>query len=115
MVLPKWLDTRSQPIAIQDVTFALWKALELPLGTSQALSLPGPEVLAARDIIMRTARLLGSHPIAFRVPFVTPRLSSYWITLVTRAEQRISEELVEGLRSDSVAGDEGFWRLAPEH
>lgn len=115
MVLPKWLDTRSQPIAIDDVTFALQKALELPLETSQALSLPGPEVLSARDIIMRTARLLGSHPIAIRVPFVTPRLSSYWITLVTRAEQRISEELVEGLRSDLVAGDEGFWRLAPEH
>ncbi len=115
MVFPKWLDTLSQPIALDDVTFALQKSLELPLERSQALSLPGPEVLSARDIIMRTARLLGSHPIAIRVPFVTPRLSSYWITLVTRAEQRISEELVEGLRSDLVAGDEGFWRLAPEH
>jgi uncharacterized protein YbjT (DUF2867 family) len=115
MVLPKWLDSRSQPIAIDDVTFALCKALTLPLTSSQALPLPGPELLSARDILMRTARLLGSHPIAVRVPIVTPRLSSYWITLVTRADQRISEELVEGLRSDLVSESEDFWRFAPEH
>jgi uncharacterized protein YbjT (DUF2867 family) len=115
MILPRWLDNRSQPIAIDDVTFALAKALQVPLERSVALSLPGPEVLSGRDILLRTAHLLGSHPRAIRVPIVTPRLSSYWITLVTRADQRISEELVEGLRCDLVAGDEGFWRLAPEY
>jgi uncharacterized protein YbjT (DUF2867 family) len=115
MILPRWLETRSQPIAIRDVTFALASSLELPLEESRALPLPGPEVLSARDILMRTARLLGSHPRALQVPLVTPRLSSYWITLVTRADQRISEELVEGLRSDIVADDEGFWRLVPEY
>jgi uncharacterized protein YbjT (DUF2867 family) len=115
MILPRWLDNRSQPIAIDDVTYALARALEVPLEASQALPLPGPEVLSARDILMRTAHLLGSHPKAIRIPIVTPRLSSYWITLVTRADQRISEELVEGLRCDLVADGEGFWRLAPEY
>jgi uncharacterized protein YbjT (DUF2867 family) len=113
MVLPRWLDNESQPIAIDDVTFALAKALEVPLEASQALPLPGPEVLSAREIVLRTAHLLGSHPIAVRVPIVTPKLSSYWITLVTRANQRISEELVEGLRCSLVAESEGFWQLAP--
>jgi len=115
MLLPKWLDSRSQPIALDDVTFALARALELPLQTSAVLSLPGPEVLSARDILLRTAALLGSRPVALRVPVITPRLSSYWITLVTRANHHVSEQLVEGLRSDLIAGDEGFWRLAPEH
>lgn len=115
MILPRWLDNRSQPIAIDDVTFALAKALQVPLEGSVALPLPGPEVLSGRDILLRTAHLLGSHPRAIRVPIVTPRLSSYWITLVTRADQRISEELVEGLRCDLVAESEGFWRLAPEY
>jgi hypothetical protein len=65
--------------------------------------------------LLRTARLLGSQPRTLRVPFVTPKLSSYWITLVTRADQRISEELVEGLRCNLLAQDDGFWPLAPEY
>jgi hypothetical protein len=101
--------------AIDDVTFALAEALTLPLTESIALPLPGPEVLSAREILTRTAALLGSHPKAIGVPVVTPRLSSYWIRLVTRADQRISEELVEGLRSDLIADDAGFWRLVPDH
>jgi len=46
---------------------------------------------------------------------LTPYLSSYWISLVTRANQRIARQLVEGLRSDLVAPDDGFWRRFPEH
>jgi uncharacterized protein YbjT (DUF2867 family) len=115
MLLPRWLDHQSQPIGIDDVTYALARSLDLPLPGSQALALPGPEVLSARDIILRTARLLGSEPLALRVPVVTPKLSSYWITFVTRADQRISEELVEGLLSDLVSEDDGFWRLVPEY
>jgi uncharacterized protein YbjT (DUF2867 family) len=115
MLLPRWLDNESQPIAIRDVTFALARSLELPLERSQALALPGPEALSGREILLRTARLLGSQPRTLRVPFVTPKLSSYWITLVTRADQRISEELVEGLRCNLLAQDDGFWPLAPEY
>jgi uncharacterized protein YbjT (DUF2867 family) len=115
MILPRWLDNKTQPIAIDDVTFALAKALEVQLEASQSLPLRGPEVLSAREILLRTAQLLGSHPKVLRVPIVTPKLSSYWITLVTRADQRISEELVEGLRCDLVAEGEDFWRLAPEY
>ena len=115
MIFPKWLDNQSEPIAIDDVTFALAKSLELPLERSLAVALPGPEPLSAREILLRTAHLLGNNPPTLRVPIVTPRLSSYWIRLVTRADQRISEELVEGLRCNLLSGDEGFWRFAPEY
>lgn len=115
MVMPQWLDNKSEPIAIGDVTFALAHALELPLERSLALALPGPEALSGGEILLRTAHLLGSHPRTLRVPIVTPKLSSYWITLVTRADQRISEELVEGLRCNLLSNDEGFWRLVPEY
>jgi uncharacterized protein YbjT (DUF2867 family) len=115
MLLPRWLDNQSQPIAIADVTFALARSLELPLERSQWLALPGPEALSGREIVLRTAHLLGNHPRTIRVPFVTPKLSSYWITLVTRANHHISEELVEGLRCNLLAPDDGFWRLAPEY
>lgn len=115
MLLPSWLDSLSQPIAIQDVAFAISRAVSLDLDGSRAFPLPGPQTLSAREILERTARLLGSEPATFRVPVISPRLSSHWIRLVTRADRRIAGELVEGLRSDLVAADNSFWELFPEH
>ncbi len=114
MVLPRWLEHRSQPIAIDDVTFALTRALELDDHVSMVEALPGPETLSGREILERIARLRGIKPVVVEVPLVTPRLSSYWIRLVTRADYQLARELVEGLTCDLVAEDEGFWRRWPE-
>jgi uncharacterized protein YbjT (DUF2867 family) len=115
MLLPRWLETKSQPIALDDVLVAIERSLELPLAASMACALPGPEVLSAREILERTSRMLGMDARMWGVPFVTPRLSSYWITLITRADVHVSRELVEGLRWDLVSADAGFWRMLPEH
>jgi uncharacterized protein YbjT (DUF2867 family) len=115
MLLPRWLENRSQPIYIDDVTAAIRLALTLDQEGSAAYPLPGPETLSAREILRRTAQLMGLYPPMFGVPVLTPYLSSFWIALVTRANQRIARQLVEGLRSDLVAPDDGFWRRFPEH
>ena len=115
MLLPRWLENRSQPIYIDDVTEALKLALTWDGTTSEAFPLPGPEIMSAREIVGRTAMLMGLRPTMYRMPVITPRLSSYWIALVTRADPFISRQLVEGLRRDLVAPDQGFWRLFPEH
>jgi uncharacterized protein YbjT (DUF2867 family) len=113
MILPGWLESKSQPIYIDDVTAAIQHALRLESTGSAAYPLPGPEVLTAREIIARTAGLLGLRPRMLRLPILTPRLSSYWIALITRANPNISRQLVEGLRTDLVAPDDGFWKLLP--
>ncbi|MEY4579982.1 MAG: hypothetical protein RL701_4685 [Pseudomonadota bacterium] len=115
MLLPRWLDSKSQPIYIDDVTAALRLALSLPLGESAVYALPGPDTLAAREILTRTAELMDLSPWMFGVPVVTPRLSSYWIALVTRANQKVAAQLVEGLRTNLLANGEGFWNLFPEY
>jgi len=115
MILPRWLESRSQPIYIDDVTAAVRRALTLEQAGSAAYSIPGPEVLSAREILARTARLMGLSPPMLQAPVITPLLSSYWISLVTRANRHISRQLVEGLRTDIVASDDGFWKLMPEH
>lgn len=115
MLLPRWLDSLSQPIYIDDVTMALRLALTLDQNGSAAYSLPGPDMLSAREILERTAQLQGLQPWMVGVPVITPRLSSYWIALVTRANQKIARQLVEGLRTDLIATDLGFWRMFPEH
>lgn len=115
MVLPAWLNTRTQPIAIADVVAALAYALGEPKEVAGVFALPGPETLSAREILMRTARLLGHHPYMVGVPLVTPKLSSYWIRLITRADIHIAEELVQGLRSDIVHEGPGYWSRLPAH
>lgn len=117
MVLPRWLESRTQPIAIEDVTFALCEALELEHDGSLVAAVPGPEILTGREILERIARLRGMSPRIIEVPLITPRLSSYWIRLVTRADFRVARQLVEGLTDDLVADedDEIFWKRFPEH
>ena len=111
MILPRWLSSRSQPIAIDDVTFALVAALSLPLEHAGIHDLPGPETLSAKEVILRIARLRGTRPWTLNVPFLTPRLSSYWLKLVTGADYRVARELVDGLASDLLATQPELWRL----
>ena len=115
MLLPTWLESRSQPIGIRDVCFALTKALELPDDQAGCHDLPGPETLSAKEILVRVSRLLGHDPWTVRVPVVTPKLSSYWIQLVTRANPKLARELVDGLREDLVSPDAGFWKMYPDY
>jgi uncharacterized protein YbjT (DUF2867 family) len=113
MLLPKWLESRTQPIAVADVVHAIVLALRLDARESRVHALPGPEMLSARAIIERTAGLLGRVPFTVAVPVVTPWLSTQWIRLVTRTDPHVAAELVEGLRSDILAGDDGFWTMYP--
>lgn len=112
MVLPAWLTHRSEPVAVDDVVRALLAGLRFDLPGSAWWDIPGPEALAGTDILLRVAAVLGRRPILLEVPFVTPRLSSHWIRLVTRADHAVARELVEGLTSDLVSTRPGFWQAA---
>ncbi len=115
MLLPRWLSTRSQPIGIDDVVFALETALTLPIADAGLYELPGPEVLSAKDVLLRIARLRGTRPVTLSVPVLTPRLSSYWLKVVTAADYDVARELVEGLKSDLLPTGRPFWDLVPDH
>lgn len=112
MVLPQWLKSRTQPVAIGDVVIALVRALELPLATSASFDLPGPLALSGKEILEETARVMGlSHPRMIEVPLLSPRLSSLWVRFVTRAKWSVAREVVVGLSDDLLARDDRFWRL----
>ena len=112
MVLPRWLRSRTEPVAIDDVVVALVGALEVPLEASAWFDLPGPEILTGEQILVETARALGLRPpLRLSVPVLTPQLSSHWIRLVTRARWSVAHELVLGLGDDLLAHDDRFWQL----
>jgi uncharacterized protein YbjT (DUF2867 family) len=112
MVLPRWLKSRTQPIAIDDVVVALVRALELPLTTSVWFDIPGPATLSGKEILEETARVMGlAQPHMIEVPLLSPRLSSLWVRFVTRAQWSVAREVVVGLTEDLLARDDRFWQL----
>ncbi len=110
MVLPRWLSSRTQPVAIDDVTVALVRALNFAMDGSAWFDLPGPEVLSGKEILEQAAGAMGlPAPRSVSVPLLSPALSSLWIRLVTRARWTVARELVTGLTGDVLAKDARFW------
>ncbi len=112
MLLPRWLDSKSCPIALPDVVTALLDARVVPLDTSAWFDIPGPDVLSAREMIMIVGDLQGRRIPALRVPVLTPRLSAGWLKLISRADYDVARELVLGLREDLLPRDRRYWEIA---
>jgi uncharacterized protein YbjT (DUF2867 family) len=114
MLLPRWLDYRSCPLAVDDTVAAILIALDprIQAGWYEA---PGPECLSHRQMLERVARLMGSRIPMLRLPVLTPNLSSYWIALVTRTPIDLARELVQGLQSDLMPRGPNIWDYLPEY
>jgi len=113
MVCPRWVSTPTQPIALQDIASYLAGVAGRQETLGAAFDAGGPEVMTYREMIERIARLRGKPPLIIEVPVLTPRLSSYWLTLVTPVQSRVARPLVEGLRNPTVARDDRLRHLVP--
>jgi uncharacterized protein YbjT (DUF2867 family) len=112
MILPKWLESKSCPVALGDVVRALVEARRVPLEDGSAwFDIPGPEILSARSMLTTVGRLRGRRVPMLRVPILTPRLSSLWLKLVTGADYAIARELVLGLSEDLLPENSAYWDL----
>lgn len=111
MVCPRWVSVETQPVALADVLTALAGVCGEPAAYGQTFDLGGPEVMTYRTMLERTAHLRGKHPILIEVPFLTPKLSSLWLHLVTPANVSVARPLVEGLRIPTIAHDDRIWEL----
>lgn len=110
MLLPAWTASRTCPVAIEDVTVALVRGLDLPLPESAWYDIPGPEVLSGREILLRIAALRGRRVPSLRVPLLSVSLSSWWLKLVTRADFSLARELVLGFTGDLLPLDARYWK-----
>src|SRR6476469_9019760 len=111
MVCPRWVSVETQPVALADVRAALVAVCGRDDTFSAAFDVGGPEVMTYRTMLERAARIRGRHPILIEVPFLTPRLSSLWLYLVTPASVSVARPLVEGLRIPTLAHDDRIWDL----
>ena len=106
MITPRWVGTRCQPIGIRDVLDYLAGALEHPQ-TIGVVEIGGPDVLSYGDMMRTYARLRGLRRLMIPVPVLTPRLSSYWVNLVSPVPAGIARPLIEGLRNEVIVHDPG--------
>lgn len=102
MICPRWIDTRTQPIAISDVEEVLALAARRP-DLAGEIQLGGAEVLTYRDMMGKTAIAMQRRvPRVLEVPMLTPRLSSYWVSLVTPVESGLARPLIDGLSEEML-------------
>jgi uncharacterized protein YbjT (DUF2867 family) len=113
MVSPRWVSVRTQPIAIADVVEYLAGLCGHPQAIGESFDAGGPEVMTYREMIERVGAERGKRPLIIEVPVLTPRLTSYWLHLVTPVKASIARPLIEGLRNETVAKDERIRELLP--
>jgi uncharacterized protein YbjT (DUF2867 family) len=113
MIAPRWVSTATQPIALDDVVGYLADVAAKPETLGESYDVGGPDVLTYRQMIEHVGRLRGRRPRVIEVPILSPRLSSYWLHLVTPVRAGVSRPLVEGLRNATVVRDGRIVRLLP--
>jgi uncharacterized protein YbjT (DUF2867 family) len=102
MICPRWVTTRTQPIAVEDVLAYLSAALQLGGCVEAPVEIGGATVETFRSMMLGYARRRGLRRWLIRVPVLTPRLSSYWLDWVTSFSPAVSRPLIEGMKSESV-------------
>lgn len=114
MICPRWVYTRTQPIAVNDVLNYLITALEVPESAGQVIEIGGAEVLTYGEMIQGYARERGLRRTLLSVPVLTPRLSSYWVHWVTPIPAEIARPLIEGLRNELIVRSDMAQKLFPQ-
>ncbi|WP_435009115.1 SDR family oxidoreductase [Tundrisphaera lichenicola] len=113
MLCPRWVETRTQPIAIRDVLAYLVGVLETPETAGGTFDIGGPDILTYRQMMTRFAEILGYRRWIITVPVLTPRLSAYWVNLMTPVNAGLAFALIESLAFETVCEEGKIQELVP--
>jgi uncharacterized protein YbjT (DUF2867 family) len=113
MVTPRWVHTRTQPIAVGDVVRYLVGVLEAPEAEGRAFDVGGPDVLEYLEMLTRVAEIQGRRLLIVPVPLLSPKLSSYWLSLVTDVDVQTGRSLIDSMTNEVVVRDDSIRRVVP--
>ena len=113
MVTPRWVRTRTQPIAVDDVVRYLVGVLGHPDAEGRVFEVGGPEVLSYADMLRRVAKVEGRSLPIVPVPLLSPGLSSRWLSLVTDVDTKAGRNLVDSMATEVVVRDDAIRDVVP--
>ena len=113
MITPRWVRTRTQPIAVADVIRYLVGVLQVPETAGRVFDIGGPDVLAYIDMLRRVAAVEGRKTLIVPVPLLSPSLSSLWLSLVTDVDVQTGRSLVDSMTNEVVVRDDSIRQLVP--
>jgi uncharacterized protein YbjT (DUF2867 family) len=102
MICPKWVNVRTQPIAIRDVLDYIEQSLERAEVRGETIDIGGPDIVSYRDMMVTVAQCMGRRRLIIPVPVLTPWLSSHWVNLVTPVAAPLARALIESVRSETI-------------
>ncbi len=111
MIAPRWVRTRCQPIAIDDVVAYLVGVLDVRETMGESFEIGGPDVLTYQEMLCRTAEIAGRRVYIVPVPVLSPALSSHWVGLVTDVPSSVARPLISGLKTPVVVEDDRISRF----
>lgn len=113
MITPRWVRTKTQPIAVDDVVRYLVGVLGLAEATGKVFEIGGPEVLEYRTMLTRVAKIEGRRLPIVPVPLLTPGLSSRWLAFVTDVDTQAGRNLIDSMANEVIVRDDSIRTVVP--
>ena len=111
MVAPRWMNTRSQPIAVRNVVQYLSGVMLNEMTFNRSFDIGGPEILTYREMLLRFAQVRGLRRKIWVVPVMTPKLSSYWLFFVTAVSYPLTVNLVNSMKVEVICKENNLQEL----
>ena len=113
MVCPRWVKSTTQPIAVENVVDYLIGSMKNPSTSGKIFEIGGPDKMTYEQMMRLYSSIINRNLNIIQIPFLTPRLSSYWIDLVTPVKASLARPLVDSLVHDSYVKDKSIEELVP--
>jgi uncharacterized protein YbjT (DUF2867 family) len=113
MITPRWVKTRTQPIALPDVIRYLVGVLEAAEARGRVFEIGGPDVMSYFEMMERAAKIRGKRLPHIDVPLLTPALSSGWLALVTDVDMATARNLIDSMTNEVIVRDHSIQAIVP--
>ncbi|WCT14778.1 SDR family oxidoreductase [Mucilaginibacter jinjuensis] len=113
MTVPRWVNTKCQPIAIRDILFYLENVLLNDKTFGKTFDVGGPDILSFKDMMLTYAKVRKLKRHIITIPFLSPKISSYWLYFVTSTSYSLAQSLVDSMKNETIAKDHSINDIIP--